>query len=97
MNVEQLRKVMKPTVKKSKSVYLISYLENEDSTTITYAIKGQKESHLKISIDIWNGMQFKKAEGKILITDLNGLVIKTNENGWSRLVTESEEEEETDE
>lgn len=93
MNVEQLKKIMKPTVKKGKTVFLVAYIENDDdSVTLTYKFKGQKESHLKIDVSVWNGMEFKKQDGNITITDLNGLKVYTNENGWSRLTAENEED-----
>lgn len=94
MDVTALKRIMKPTVKKSKTVYLNSYLENEDSVTISYTIKGQKESHLKVDNEIWQGMEFKKSDGKIMITNLNGLKMITNDNGWSRLITEDQEDSE---
>ena len=99
MNVKQLKKIMKPTVRAAKKVYLIGYIEDSDTVTITYSFKGQKDSHLKIDLDIWNGMHFEQEEesNKVIITNLNGLQVKTNINGWSRLITESDAEEEIDE
>ena len=88
---------MKPTVKQAKKVYLTSYIEDTNTTTISYCFKGQKESHLKIPVSIWNGMKFEQDGDNVIITNLNGLIIKTNENGWSRLITESEVEDDNDE
>lgn len=92
MNVEQLKKYMKPTERKTKTVYLTAYIEGDDDVTISYKFTNQKESHLKISREIWEGMSFKRVEKGIQITDLNGLKVCTNDSGWSRLTTENEED-----
>ena len=90
--VEKLRKVMKPT-KYTKKVYIKGYTEGEETTVLTYAFKGQKDSRLTVPNETFKGMKFKTAEeGKIEITDLNGLKILTNDSGWSRLIKEDEED-----
>lgn len=93
MNVKQLKKIMKPTARQTKKVFLIGYIEDTDTVTITYCFKGQKESHLKIALDIWNGMTFTQDDGKVVITNLNGLNVVTNDSGWSRLMDKDNEDE----
>ena len=93
MNIKQLKRVMKPTVKQAKKVYLTGYIEDTDTTTISYCFKGQKESHLKIPVDTWNGMKFEVEDDKVIITNLNGLKIVTNDSGWSRLLNEDDADE----
>lgn len=93
MNTKQLKKILKPSAKKTKTIFLESYIENDDSVTISYKFKGQKESHLKVPNEIWTGMRFEQDDDeKIVITNLNGITIVTNDTGWSRLVIESDEE-----
>ena len=91
MNAKQLRKIMKPVQKQAK-IILESYIENENTVTISYRFKGQQTSHLKIDSSIWNTMQFEKEEDAIYITNISTLKVVTNENGWKRLVVDIEED-----
>lgn len=95
MNIKQLKRIMKPSAKKTKTIFLEAYIENGDSVTITYKFRGQKESHLKIANETWSGMKFEQDDDeKIVITNLNGINIVTNDSGWSRLSVEEEGDDE---